>query len=77
MADAKHPNHPCEPGVQVNPSEAETIQLFEEALRQYEAYISLADLPDYLEDLAVGEPIYSWDNPIGLVMAEKSHVILG
>lgn len=60
----------------MNPSEAETMQLLEEALQQYEDYINLADMPDYLEYSVVGEPIYSWDNPIGLVVAEKSHAVL-
>ena len=76
MSDGKHPRHPCEPRVQTNPSEAEAMQLIEEALRQYEDCINLANMPDYLEDSVVGEPIYSWDNPTGLVVAEKSHAIL-
>ena len=76
MADAKHSKHPHEPKSLMNPSEAETMQLLEEALRQYEDCINLANMPDYSEGSTVGEPIYSWDNPIGLVVAEKSHAIL-
>ena len=52
------------------------MQLIEEAMRQYEDCINLANMPDYSEDSVVGEPIYSWDNPTGLVVAEKSHAIL-
>ena len=73
MADAKPSKHPQESGSLTSLSEIETMQLLEEALRQYEAYIRLADMPAYPEDLPDEEPIYSWDNPIGLVILEKPH----
>lgn len=37
--------------------------------------MSIADMPDYLEE-AAGEPVYSWENPTGLVMAGRSHAIM-
>ena len=50
-------------------SEIETMQALEDAMRLYEDSVSLADIPDYLEEAIVGEPIYSWENPMDLVWA--------
>ena len=45
----------------------------ETAMQRYEDAINIANMPDYLREDAVREPIYSWKNPIGLVIEEKSH----
>lgn len=75
MPDVKHPRH-LDARTQIKPSEAEIMQALEDAMRLYEDSMSLADMPDYLEEATVGEPIYSWENPMGLVVAGKSHAVV-
>ena len=50
--------------------------LLEKAAQQYEECMKLADLSDYPETSEVRQPRYSWDNPIGLVVTERSHANL-
>ena len=54
------------------PSEVEIIMLFEEAARQYEECMHLADLADLSEPDEVSHPKYAWDNPIGLVITGQA-----
>ena len=63
--------------MQIRPSEAEIIQLLQKASQEYEKCITLADLSDYPEVAEVSYPGYSWNNPIGLVLTEKSHADMG
>ena len=62
--------------LRIKPSEAEIMELLEKAAQQYEECIKLADLSDYPETSEVRQPRYSWDNPIGLVVTERSHANL-
>ena len=62
--------------MQIKPSEAEILQTLQEAVQQHEEYMRLADLSDYTEVTEVFEPRYSWDNPIGLVVTERSYAKL-
>ena len=62
--------------MQIKPSEAEIMQALQEAAQQYEEYMRLADLYDYPEVPEVSHLRYSWDNPIGLVVMERSHADL-
>ena len=55
--------------IQTRPSEAEVSQLLQEAVQQYEECMRLADLADISEMDKVNHPRYSWNNPIGLVVA--------
>ncbi len=61
------------PDVRIRPSEAEITQLLQDAARQYEEYMTLADLADIPEDAASGRPRYAWDNPIGPVLTGRSN----
>ena len=58
------------------PSEAEVSQLLRQAARQYEECMRLADLADISEAGDVCYPRYAWDNPIGLVVSERSNAQL-
>ena len=55
------------------PSEAEVIQLLQEAARQYEEYMRLADLADISAEDEIIYPRYAWDNPIGLIVERPSN----
>ena len=62
--------------LRIKPIEAEIMGLLEKAAQQYEECMKLADLSDYPETSEVRQPRYSWDNPIGLVVTERSHANL-
>ena len=63
----------CEPS-QFRPglSEAEIMQLLQEAAQQYEEYMRLADLTGISaeDEDEVYCPKYDWDNPIGIGIKE-------
>ena len=42
-----------------------------ETAKEYEEYMTLADLSDYPEVAEFSQPSYSWDNPVGLVVTGK------
>lgn len=52
-------------------SDAEVVQLLQEAARQYEEYMRLADLADISGIREDSHPRYAWDNPIGLVVTGR------
>ena len=53
------------------PSEAEIIQLIQEAARQYEEYLKVVDLTEKMDEPEPIKPKYSWSNPIGLVLTDN------
>ena len=53
--------------------EEEILQLLQKAAREYEEYITLANLSDYPEVAEVSHERYSWDTPLGLVVTEHSN----
>ena len=53
-------------------SEAEVSLLLQEAARQYEECIQIANLADLSEPPDVCFPKYTWDDPIGLVITDSS-----
>ncbi len=55
-------------GPVIRPSEAETLQILQEATALYEEYIRLADLASIPDISEVKPQKYAWDNPIGLVV---------
>ena len=58
------------------PSEAEVVQLLQEAAQPYEECMRLADLADISAGDGISYPRYAWDNPIGLVVGEPSNAEL-
>lgn len=54
------------------PSEAETLQLLQEATTLYEEYMRLADLASIPDVSEVKPQKYAWDNPIGLVVTRDA-----
>ena len=60
----------------LRPSEAEVARLLQETVQQYEECMRLADLADISESAEVNQPRYAWDNPIGLVVMDRSHAEL-
>lgn len=59
----------------LKPSDAEVIELLDQARRQYEEVMRLADLADLPDPVALApetQPAYSWDNPIGYVVTGSS-----
>ncbi len=68
MKNPKHRSmkHSDTPNPMKKLSDVEVMQLHEEALRQYEDLIQIAELPDYLENIEEIQPRYDWDAPIGL-----------
>ena len=76
MADREHSKDSSGPDMKISPSEAEIIQLLQKAAQDYEECMTLADFPDYQEVPEANHPQYSWDNPIGLVVTERSHANL-
>ena len=73
MADREHSKDSSGPDVKISSSEVEIIQLLQKAAQDYEECMTLADFPDYQEVPEVNHPQYSWNNPIGLVVTERSH----
>lgn len=61
---------------QAHPSEAEITKLLLEAAQQYEECMRLADLADIADQNELLHPRYGWDNPIGLVVTERSNAQL-
>ena len=57
---------------QTRPTDAEVSQLLQEAAKQYEECMRIADLADISEGRDVSQPRYAWDNPIGLVVPKGS-----
>ncbi len=57
--------------IRSRPSEAEISELLQEAQRQDEECIRLADLADLSDRGEAAHPRYAWDNPIGLTVAGK------
>lgn len=70
MANGKSPAQAARSDLQVRPSEAEILELVQDAAQQYEEYMKLADFASYSETSEVRYPSYSWANPIGLVVEE-------
>ena len=56
--------------------EEEIIQLLQKAVREYEEFITLANLSDYPEVAEVSHNRYTWDTPVGLVVTGQSNVKL-
>ncbi len=56
----------------IHPSETEISCLLQEAAQQYEECMRLADLADIADQGKLNRPRYSWDNPIGLVVMDRS-----
>ena len=56
-------------GQQRHLSEADIFQLLEEANQQYDEYVRLTEIPDFPEQTDPPQPLYSWANPVGLVIA--------
>ena len=54
---------------QLSLSDAETFKLLEKANLQYEEYVKLRDTPDFTDEETEPRPVYSWKNPIGLVIS--------
>ena len=52
----------------MKPSDAEAMRLLQEAVRQYEESMRIADFPDYLEEPEAFWPEYSRDTPMGLAV---------
>jgi len=57
-------------------SETEGSRLLQDAARQYEEYMRLADLADISETSNRCQPRYAWDNPIGLVITRRTNARL-
>ncbi len=65
----------ADPEARLKPSDAKVIELLDEARRQYEEVMRLADLADLPDRRAAApetRPAYSWDNPIGYVVTGSS-----
>ena len=59
--------------VHATPSEAEIFQLLDSATHQYEEYMRLAESFGHSPFASsTVHPTYTWNNPIGLVITEKS-----
>ncbi len=54
--------------LRTRPDEAEVFRLLQEAARQYEECVRLADLANISDMSEASQPRYAWDNPIGLVI---------
>ena len=76
MTDREHSKDLSQSDMQIRPSEDEIIQLLQKAAQEYEECIILTDLSDYPEVAESSHPEYSWDNPVGLVVTQRSHVDL-
>ena len=76
MTDRERSKDSSGSDMQIRLSEAEIIQLFQKAAQEYEECMTLADSSDYPEVAEVSHPRYSWDNPMGLVVTERSHADL-
>lgn len=76
MADGKRPRDPRAPLGGARLSEAEILQLLEEAVRQYEECMRLADLADVSDSVETIRPKYDWDNPIGIVVRGRKNAEL-
>ena len=53
---------------QHNLSDAKIFDLLEQANQQYDEYVRLTEIPDFAEQPEEPQPLYSWANPIGLVI---------
>lgn len=65
----------ADPETRLKPSDTEVIELLDQARRQYEEVMRLADLADLPDPTAAPpetQPAYSWDNPIGYVVTGRS-----
>lgn len=62
--------------MQAQPGEGRTTQLLEEAAKQYEESLRVADAVFDEEDRNRHYPEYSWNNPMGLVLTEAPHANL-
>lgn len=49
-------------------SEADIFQLLDQANQEYDEYVRLTEIPDFTEPPEETQPLYSWANPIGLVI---------
>ena len=67
---------PASRSLATRPSEVEVAQLLQEAERQYEECMRLADLADISETGEVSHPRYAWDNPLGLVVGGQTNAKL-
>ena len=76
MSDAENLRDGRNPKVRIQPSETEVTQLIQDAAKQYEECMRLADLADISDQGDVNHPRYAWDNPIGLVVAGTSNAEL-
>ncbi len=72
MSCTENPSGVRDPQMRIRPSEAEVAQLFREATEQYEECMRIADLADISDQRESSQPRYAWDNPIGLVVTERS-----
>ncbi len=52
------------------PTEEEVTRLLQEAARQYEEYIRIANLADISDEEECFSPKYAWDNPLGFAVVE-------
>ena len=68
MGKEKIPAKAAKADLPVQFSEAEVLELIQDATQQYEEYMKLADFASYSEAPEVSYPSYSWANPIGLVV---------
>ena len=57
----------------ITPSEAEILRAVEKAAEQFNEYTRLAELASYQKVSEFNSPTYTWDNPIGLVVTERSN----
>ncbi len=57
---------------QRNLSEADVFQLLEQANQQYDEYVRLTEIPDFTEQPETPQPLYSWANPIGIVITSPN-----
>ena len=51
-------------------SDSETLDILADAHGQFEEYLKLLEIPDFSDFSEEPQPVYSWDNPIGLVFTD-------
>ena len=76
MTDTENSRDVHDSKVRIQPSETEVAQLIQEAAKQYEECMRLADLADLSDRGEISHPKYAWDNPIGLVVTGSSNAEL-